>query len=110
MPAVAKVVALLLCHRMRMCGVNEPFWAHHPGLVWSNSAADDSVRIPAALMRPRFRRLLDIVCEFGLERVQREWKMLACGDGDASVECARVPVERILRNIEKGFSRADAGS
>ena len=90
--------------------VNEQFWARHPGLAWSNPEADDSVRIRAALLRPQFRRLLDIAREFGLSRLRREWDALAHDEDKALFERARIPVERILKNIEEGFARADAGS
>jgi len=50
--------------------VADKFWQRHPGLVWSNPGADDSVHIRAALLRPTFTRLLDVVLEFGLERVR----------------------------------------
>jgi len=83
------------------------FWQKHPGLVWSNPAADDSVYIRAALVRPRFERLLDIVVEFGLERVAREWIELQKDDSREVVR-ARESVERILANIKKGFDLASA--
>ncbi len=83
------------------------FWRKHPGLVWSNPAADDATHIRAALVRPRFGRLLDIAVEFGLERVRREWAELQLDDS-REVALARAPVERILANIGKGFDRAAA--
>ena len=83
------------------------FWRKHPGLVWSNPAADDSVHIRAALIRPRFGRLLDIAVEFGLERVRGEWAELQ-KDDTREVARAREPVERILANIRKGFELAAA--
>lgn len=79
------------------------FWQKHPGLVWSNPAADDSVYIRAALLRPRFSRLLEIALEFGLERVRAEWKTLA---GLPEALSAAKPVERILGHIEEGFRLA----
>ncbi len=48
------------------------FWRGHAGLVWSNSQADDGAHIRAALLRPRFGRLLEIAVEFGLPRVRAE--------------------------------------
>ncbi len=83
------------------------FWRKHPGLVWSNPAADDSTHIRAALIRPRFGRLLDIVVEFGLERVRGEWTELQ-KDDTREIMRARGPVERILANIRKGFDLAAA--
>lgn len=82
-----------------------PFWQRHRGLVWSNPAADDSVHIRAALVRPRFDRLLDIALKFGVERLRREWTEVQIDDNREVVR-ARAPVERILRNIEKGFALA----
>ncbi len=85
-----------------MSAPNE-FWKRHPGLVWSNPAADDAVHIRAALVRPRFGRLLDIALEFGLDRLRREWAELQT-DEVREVARAREPVERILTHIEKGFA------
>lgn len=83
------------------------FWEDHRGLVWSNPAADDLVHIRAALIRPRFSRLLDIAVEFGLQRLRNEWAELQTDD-TREVARAREPVERILNNIEKGFALAAA--
>src|SRR5437016_3847106 len=55
---------------------HQQFWQKHPGLVWSNPEADDGVHIHAALLRPRFDRLLDIAVEFGLDRLRLEWSTL----------------------------------
>lgn len=85
------------------------FWDQHPGLAWSNPDADDSTRIRSALLRPRFHRLLEIATEFGIDRLHTEWKALLAGADDA-VDRARDSVERILRNIEKGFTDADTRS
>jgi hypothetical protein len=85
------------------------FWKRHPGLAWSNPDADDATRIRAALLRPRFQRLLDIASEFGLDRLQTEWAALS-GESDDTVERAKAPVKRILRNIEAGFNHADSRS
>ena len=83
------------------------YWQRHPGLVWSNPAADDSVHIQAALLKPRFSRLLDIAVEFGLERVQREWAELN-QDGSREAVRAGAPVGRILNHIQKGFALASS--
>jgi len=83
------------------------FWQTHRGLVWSNPAANDSAHIRAALVRPRFGRLLDIVVEFGLERVRGEWAEIQ-QDDTREIARAREPVERILANIGKGFELAAA--
>jgi hypothetical protein len=83
------------------------FWNRHPGLVWSNPAASDSMRIRAALVRPRFSLLLDIALEFGLERLRSEWTELQADDS-REITRSRAPVERILDHIEKGFTLAAA--
>ena len=84
-----------------------PFWQSHPGLVWSNPAADDATHIRAALVRPRFGRLLDIAVEFGLDRVRHEWAELQ-QDDNREIARAREAVERIITNIGKGFDLAAA--
>ena len=84
------------------------FWHKHRGLVWSNPDADDAVFLRAALVRPRFGRLLDVALEFGLDRVQYEWEELQ-QDKSPQVERARPIVERILANIATGFLKADSG-
>ena len=82
-----------------------PFWQKHPGLVWSNRDAGDSVHIRAALLRPRFSQLLAIAGEFGAVRLRQEWNALQA-DESREVERARSSVERVLDNIEKGFALA----
>ena len=81
------------------------FWQKHRGLVWSNPNASDAAHIRAALLRPRFERLLAVVLEFGLERVRAEWAELLTA-GMPEVEFAHDSVVRILNNIETGFSLA----
>ena len=83
------------------------FWRKHPGIIWSNPDADDGAYIRAALLRPRFGRLLHIASEFGLERVRAEWETL-CAEGTLQMARARPSVERILQNVEKGFALAAA--
>lgn len=83
------------------------FWAQFPGLVWSNSRASDIVMIRAALSRPRFEQLLKIAVEFGLEYLQTEWKVLD-EENTSETQRARPVAERILQNIEQGFSNAKA--
>ena len=85
--------------------VANPFWQKHRGLVWSNPDADDSVHIRAALLRPRFGRLLDIAVEFGTHRLRAEWEELQ-KDKTEEIARARGPVERILDHIEQGFALA----
>ena len=90
-----------------MGSTHQDFWKRHPGLVWSNPEAPDSAYIRAALLRPRFGRLLDIALEFGVERLRGEWQVLLA-DPTPETERARQAVERILRNIEQGFALAAA--
>ena len=92
-----------------MAGQHQEFWAKHPGLVWSNPEADDTVHIRVALVRPRFDRLLDIAVVFGLERLRHEWSILLAED-TPEARRARGSVDRILKNIEKGFSSVAAGN
>ncbi len=96
-------------HHLSMSATLNPVWEKHGGLAWSNPASDDSVRLRAALVRPRFGRLLDLAVAFGLERLRAEWQFLAEAP-TPEVERARPIVERILQNIEKGFSDAAAGN
>jgi len=81
------------------------FWRKHPGLVWSNSKAGDSAQIRAALLRPRFGRLLDIALEFGTSRLRREWAIL-WKERTPDARLAQPSVQRILAHIEEGFHRA----
>lgn len=90
-------------------GERSAFWDKHRGLVWSNPNADDSVHIRAALVRPRFSQLLDIVIEFGVERVRAEWEILQA-ESTPEAERARPIVERILNNIQEGFRIAATGN
>jgi hypothetical protein len=91
-----------------MTAAHREFWRRHPGLVWSNPEADDATHIRAALVRPRFRVLLEIAVEFGLERLRGEWKDL-CSAPTPEVVRATNAVERILANLEEGAARAAAG-
>jgi hypothetical protein len=81
------------------------FQARHPGLVWSNSQAGETVLIRAALMHPRFHTILDACMEFGLERVRAEWEVLT---REAATETRAIAgdVTRILKHIEEGFADA----
>lgn len=83
------------------------FWKDHPGLVWSNPDASDDVFIRAALVRPRFLQLLDIVEKFGIERVEEQWRILEL-EGSEEARRAIDTVERILRNIHRGMAVASA--
>jgi len=88
-----------------MSATANSFWKNHSGLVWSNPDANDPVHIRAALLKPRFSRLLAIALEFGAKRLRDECAQLQGGDVGEVVR-ARDPVERILNNIEKGFALA----
>ena len=83
------------------------FWLRHPGLVWSNPEADDSAFICAALLHPRFIRLLAVAAEFGVDRLQCEWALLR-DEATPEARRAAAAVERILNHIEKGFALAAA--
>jgi hypothetical protein len=85
--------------------IDTRYWARDPGLIWSNPGAGEAVRIRRALLQPRFGRLLDIALRFGLDRLRREWHELEA-DATPGVCVARPTTERILRNIETGFSHA----
>ena len=76
----------------------------HRAMVWSNPDAPDAVWIRAALLQPRFGRLLDFARAFGIERLRSEWNILV-ETGNPGVEPASAAVERILNNISVGFSR-----
>jgi hypothetical protein len=82
------------------------FWTRYPELVWSNPHAEDSAYICAALLRPNFDILLDICAEFGLERVETEWRSLLQHGEVVRVNRARPIVDRMLRNIRIGFEDA----
>ena len=84
-----------------------PFQQRHPGLVWSNGAADEAVLIRAALLHPRYHTLLDACLEFGLDRVRGEWATIT---EQAPDDAARVRPEvvRMLHHIAQGFADAQA--
>jgi len=86
-----------------MATPHRELWQKHRALVWSNPNAADAVWIRAALLRPQFERLLDIALEFGLERLRQEWAELLAENTPETCR-AQPTVERILNNIEKGFS------
>lgn len=107
---ISRIAALLATrYPYLMAGRHQEFWKKHPGLVWSNPEADDAIHIRAALLRPRFDRLLDIAAEFGLERLRLEWSTLL-DEHTPETSRAHDSVERILTNIEKGFSSVASGN
>jgi hypothetical protein len=63
------------------------------------------VLIRASLLRPRFSQLLDVAHEFGLARVEAEWRLLL-QEGTTEARRAETTVERILSNIRKGIDVA----
>ena len=81
------------------------FTAKHRTLVWSNSHAEPLVYLRAALLKPYYHILLDACLAFGLQKVEQEWQLL-CEDPNEPTHRATPIVERILRNIHIGFSRA----
>ena len=84
-------------------------WKKHPVLVWSNDQADDTVRIRAGLLECRFPLILDIASVFGLARLREEWAALL-QTPDQEIRRATPFVERILRNLEKGWALALTGN
>ncbi|GEM_PF-4447670 len=50
--------------------------SEYRSLVWANPQADDSIFIRAALQKPKIIVLADIVRDYGLERVMKEWEAL----------------------------------
>jgi len=90
-----------------VAATHREFWQKHKGLVWSNPDAGDAVWIRAALLRPRFDRVLDIALEFGLPRLRQEWAELT-EENTREARRAHASIERILSNIEEGFKRASS--
>lgn len=52
------------------------FWAKHPGIVWSNPSASDSVMIGTALLRGNADTLADIAEHFGTKTLWERWQQL----------------------------------
>lgn len=87
---------------------SDAFWKKHPGVVWSNREASDSVMIANALLRPNFHLLLDIAAQFGLGRLRSDWEALRDTVGDDPADRARVQratpiVNRCLRHMEEAL-------
>lgn len=76
-------------------------------LVWSNPNVSDDIYIQRALLRPEFSVLLDAALEFGLPKVESEWKLLARQGGDEVIR-SRPVTERILKNIRHGYEQITA--
>src|SRR5262245_52646074 len=91
----------------RFVSVDRDFWKNRPGLVWSNPGASDDVFIRAALVRPRYLELLEIVERFGMARVEEQWRILELDGSGEARRAARI-VERILRNLRQGMAVAAA--
>ncbi|CAN5676153.1 hypothetical protein BH09VER1_BH09VER1_02380 [soil metagenome] len=85
------------------------FWDKHPGIVWSNRRAGDSVMIVNALLRPNFHLLLDIAHHFGLARLKAHWEVLRRDIGSDPADQAQLLraspiVERCLRHMDEALS------
>lgn len=78
----------------------DPKW----GLVWSNAALDDKTLIRNALAKGGFMLLLEAVKAHGLEEVLAQWRKVK----PELKPRVQVEVERQLRNIQEGVSRAQA--
>ncbi len=85
------------------------FRLRHPGLVWSNSRASDTIWIRAALLRPRFHTILDACLEFGLDRVRDEWNAVV-RENTAEPPRLASEVNRMLQHIAEGFADAQTGN
>ena len=97
--------ALRRAANLSAIAIQRDLWQKHAGLVWSNPDADDAAYIRAALLRPRFERLVDIALTFGVDRLRSEWAELRA-EGTVEAVRAQSVVERVLNNIEKGFALA----
>jgi len=78
----------------------DPKW----GLAWSNAVIDHRTLIRNALAKGGFMLLLEAVKAHGLEEVLTQW-------GKVKSELkprVQTEVERQLRNIQEGVSRAQA--
>ena len=80
------------------------FRQKYPALVWSNRQADDVVFIRRALLDPQFPVLLDAALEFGMDRLEEEWRQLL---GEDSVEARRAASvnSRLLTNLRRGYDK-----
>lgn len=74
------------------------------GVLWSNPSATEETFIRATLIRPTFDRVLALALQYGLGRVQGEWRLLA-EEGSEEARRAAVSNERILKHLEMGFAR-----
>jgi len=76
----------------------------YPGLIWSNSKAPKEVFIRKALLNPRFTQLLQLARDFGIAPIQKEWTIL-CTQSPSESQRVAIEVNRILRNMERGFTQ-----
>jgi len=83
------------------------FRERHRTLVWSNPNVGDDIYIQRALLRSEFSVLLDAALEFGLPKVESEWKTLARQGGDEVIR-SRSTTERILKHIRHGYEQVTA--
>jgi hypothetical protein len=77
------------------------------GLAWSNPQVSDEVLINKALLGGGFTVILQAAVEFGLPRIQAQWRALLAGQEAPGVR-TRELVNEILDNIEQGFEHAAA--
>lgn len=69
-----------------------------PGLVWSNPKAPQEAYVRAALLRPRFLQILDIVAHIGLKETKQEWAALE-KEGTLEAKRAKKHARFILKTI-----------
>lgn len=82
--------------------LRDPQW----GFAWSNQNIADDVLIRKALAAGRFTAILQACLEFGMDRVQLQWPIVA-QDPELTTPAIRNLVNDILRNIAKGLSHAE---
>lgn len=76
-------------------------------LAWSNPEADDRIYIRQALLTAQFDILLEAANEYGVEALEREWKVLRSAEKHRPLEL-KDRIESTLANISTGFRRAEA--
>lgn len=76
----------------------QPFVQKYKTLVWSNPEAPVDVFIRKALLRPDFSVLLDAADEFGVSKLQTEWRMLL-EEGSVEAQRAAQTTTRMLTHM-----------
>lgn len=84
--------------------VNE-FREKYRSLVWSNPNADDEIYIRKALLTGRFTVLFDAFVAFGIERLEREWRVLL-DEAEPSYQPAIPKTSTILNEMRTGYIEA----